>query len=171
MPTADSISMKAHSKNLAKLSQRVVEKLRKDGKFVTTVESCTGGALAAILTNVPGSSEVFTDGFITYHERSKIRLGVSEKTIRKHSIYSIETAVEMAKAGLRHAVHADIGIGITGVLSRADDEHPEGQEGHVYFAIVDGKKIVKKEIMIKNSKDRWLAKCLIVEKILRELLR
>lgn len=159
--------------NCLDLAKKTVDKLKAEHRFITTVESCTGGALAFFLTNIPGASEVLTDAFITYDKDSKIRLGVSPSILQKHTVYSEEAAVEMAQAGLRCAVHADVAIGITGVLTREDPAHPEAKQGCVYFAIAERNKVLSKKLQLNalpSPEERWLMKCQIVEKVLMELL-
>ncbi len=85
-------------------------------KTISTAESCTGGYLSHKLTNTPGSSKYFKEGFITYSSKSKIEnLGVKEETIEKNGVVSEETAKEMAKK-TREKTSADIGLSTTGVL-------------------------------------------------------
>jgi Predicted nucleotide-utilizing enzyme related to molybdopterin-biosynthesis enzyme MoeA len=79
----------------------VGELLLEKGKRVAVAESCTGGQLACLITSISGSSNYFDRGFVVYSERSKVEvLGVSEETIAKHTVYSHETALEMAKRTL-----------------------------------------------------------------------
>jgi nicotinamide-nucleotide amidase len=82
---------------------------------VATAESCTGGLVSAALTDVPGSSEVFDRGFVTYSNAAKTDLlGVPAAIIEAHGAVSEETAVAMAEGALRHSV-ADVAVAITGV--------------------------------------------------------
>lgn len=99
---------------------------------VTTAESCTGGLLAGRLVNVPGISENFKEGYITYANEAKEKLlGVSHRTLREHGAVSEETAREMAQ-GVRRAAGADIGIGITGIAG-PDGGTEEKPVGLVYI--------------------------------------
>lgn len=78
-------------------------------------ESCTGGLLAAKLTDVPGISEVFDRAVVTYSNRSKMeQLGVRQETLERYGAVSEETAVEMA-VGIRNVSGTDIGISVTGI--------------------------------------------------------
>ncbi len=82
---------------------------------LATAESCTGGLLAAALTEIPGSSDVVDRGFVTYSNISKQQmLGVPVRTLEKHGVVSRETALAMAKGALAHAP-ADIVAAITGI--------------------------------------------------------
>lgn len=68
---------------------------------LATVESCTGGLVAATITDIPGSSEIFWGGWNTYDNSAKIALGVPTSLIQKHGAVSAEVAISMAEAGLK----------------------------------------------------------------------
>lgn len=81
---------------------------------VTTVESCTGGMVAAALTSVPGSSAVFRRGFVTYCDEAKHEMvGVRTETLQQYTAVSRQTAREMAEGGARMA-NADCALSVTG---------------------------------------------------------
>jgi PncC family amidohydrolase len=116
---------------------RVVQLLQDKGVTLVPVESCTGGSLMAAITDIPGASGVLADGFVTYSNEAKIMLGVPAQVIVSYSVYSLETAREMAKAGIRQSVRASLGIGITGSLSRLDPANPSSSKvGEVFIALV-----------------------------------
>lgn len=92
------------------------------GLTLGTMESCTGGLLASMLTDVPGSSNAFRGGLVSYATELKERWGVPLETVREHGVISIETARAMAEA-VRGQLGVDVGIGITGVAG------PDTQEG------------------------------------------
>lgn len=80
--------------------QRVVAVLKERGLTMTTVESCTGGMIAAAVTSVAGSSSVFHQGYVTYCDEAKHEMaGVRKKTLRKYTAVSRQTAKEMAAGG------------------------------------------------------------------------
>lgn len=89
--------------------------LKEKNEMVATMESCTGGALASAITDIPGASEIFEVGFVTYSNRAKVLCGVSNEVINNHDVYSKETAREMAKVAAEKT-NATYGIGITGKL-------------------------------------------------------
>ena len=89
--------------------EKIVQKLIKNKKTIATMESCTGGSLASAITNVEGASAVFKFGAVTYSNDFKIKMGVNKKTIDEYSVYSINTAREMAFSISRYAI-ADIGV-------------------------------------------------------------
>lgn len=96
------------------IEEAVIAKLKKLHKTIATAESCTGGLIAKKLTDVPGSSEVFKSGIVSYcNEIKESVLGVDAHTIEKYTAVSANTAMEMAK-GARLLLNADIGISATG---------------------------------------------------------
>jgi nicotinamide-nucleotide amidase len=98
------------------------------GLKVTTAESCTGGLVAAALTDVAGSSDVFDRGFVTYSNTAKIELlGVSPQTLAAHGAVSEEVAREMAEGALARS-SADVSMSITGLAGPGGSEFkPEGR--------------------------------------------
>ena len=109
------------------LAEMVLEHLRTRGLTLATVESCTGGMVAAALTDIPGSSAVLDRGYVTYSNRAKSEMvGVSAELIERHGAVSIEVADAMA-AGALARCGADIAIAITGIAGPGGSEHkPEG---------------------------------------------
>ncbi|MBI3744700.1 MAG: competence/damage-inducible protein A, partial [Chloroflexi bacterium] len=104
---------------------------------LATMESCTGGQLASVITDVPGASNYFKGGIVTYMTSVKERYGVPHEIIERHGVVSGETASAMAKAA-REQLGADIGIGITGVAGPTEQEGKP--VGTVFMAIDAGKK-------------------------------
>ena len=143
--------------------EEIIKILRKRHWTIGVMESCTGGAVANCITNIPGASDVFKEGKVTYSDEAKIRSGVDEKIIRKWGVYSIEVAEEMArkidqpKAGTFR--RAGVGVGVTGNFP-----------GEVYIAVRIGKKIesIKFKVESKNKnkiKARKEMKEQVVEKV------
>ncbi|WP_310497494.1 CinA family protein [Sandarakinorhabdus sp.] len=96
-------------------ARAVLEANRAAGKMLVTAESCTGGLVAAALTEIAGSSDVFERGFVTYSNESKMEaLGVSEDMIATFGAVSVATAWAMAQGALKHS-QADIAVAVTGV--------------------------------------------------------
>ncbi len=113
----------------------VVEMLREKGLKVATAESCTAGLLSAMITEVPGASEIFDLGVSAYANQIKTgALGVPESVIEKYGAVSEHTAAYMA-IGVRKVANADLGIGITGVAGPAASESKP--VGLVYIALAD----------------------------------
>jgi len=112
------------------LGKMLVEK----GLILSVAESCTGGLVSSLITSIPGSSEYFERGLVTYSPESKVELlGVRESTIKKSGVVSFETALEMAE-GVRKACKTDIGIGITGFAGPGGGT-PSNPVGTVYIGI------------------------------------
>jgi len=116
--------------------KEVVERLIENNKTISTMESCTGGALASSITNIEGSSEVFKFGAVTYSNEFKIKMGVDEEVINKYSVYSKETAISMAKTIVSYT-NSNYGVGITGKLNRVDKNNLFGEDNIVYICIYD----------------------------------
>ena len=114
--------------------EKLTRKFIADGISISTMESCTSGQIASLITDTEGSSAVFEGAFITYSNDAKIRLGVPAEIIRKYGVYSAETASAMAEA-CRNAFHADIGIGVTGSFGNTDPHNKDSIPGEVYFAV------------------------------------
>ncbi|WP_373356732.1 CinA family protein [Pseudoroseicyclus sp. CXY001] len=108
--------------------EAILAAARAKGLRLATAESCTGGLVAAALTEVPGSSDVFERGFVTYANAAKVEmLSVLEATLAAHGAVSEEVAAEMA-AGARAHSPADIAVSITGIAGPGGSEHkPEGR--------------------------------------------
>lgn len=110
------------------LAADVLTRCRAGGITVATAESCTGGMVAAALTDVAGSSDVFICGFVTYSNAAKIdMLGVSAKSLEAHGAVSEQIACEMAEGALAHS-RATLSVSITGIAGPGSDgPKPEGR--------------------------------------------
>ncbi|MFA6038221.1 MAG: CinA family protein [Legionellales bacterium] len=105
----------SYTQGLLSLTQQVSTYLRAQKITVCTAESCTGGYLAQMLTTLPGSSDWFDCGFVTYSNSSKQKLlNVPENTILKHGAVSEQVAISMAQGALDQS-SADLAIAITGI--------------------------------------------------------
>lgn len=111
----------------------LLELCRNKGLMIGTAESCTGGMVAAAITDIPGASEVFERGIVTYSNEAKTTLlGVRAATLAAHGAVSEEVACEMAE-GLRKHASVDITVAISGIAGPGGSENKP--EGRVCFAV------------------------------------
>ena len=117
-----------------KLFEDVIKELSSKGKTVSTMESCTGGAIANEITNVPGASEAFKFSAVTYSNEFKIKMGVDKDVIDKYTVYSEEVAKEMSKKICEFA-DSNYGVGITGKMNRADRHNQNGEDDIIFVSV------------------------------------
>lgn len=118
----------AELERLVALARRVHERMRQRGLTLATAESCTGGLLAHVLTEVPGASEWYVGGIVSYSDRLKREhLGVPESTLSRHGAVSAQTCVAMAE-GARERYGTTLAVAITGVAGPdgGSDSKPVG---------------------------------------------
>lgn len=134
------------------MEEGLVSLLRNKKMTVSCAESCTGGMLSERITSVPGASEVFPGGIVSYSEDIKSGvLGADINVIRKYGVVSKETAESMA-AACRKLFNTDIGIGITGY---AGPSAPSEEElGHVFVSVITDKKAITRDLHLGNKRDR-----------------
>ncbi len=135
---------------------------------VTCAESCTGGLIAKLLTDLPGSSRVFAGGFVTYcDEMKKALLGVKAETLEKFHAVSLQTAKEMASGALERT-GADIAVSTTGVAGPSGDDSGK-PVGTVYIGLAvrtsAGVKAEAREYHFSGSR------CAVRKKAAKEALR
>ncbi|HUE78533.1 MAG TPA: CinA family protein [Sphingomicrobium sp.] len=120
-------------KALVDKAREVVEANRKAGRRVAVAESCTGGLVAAAITEIPGSSEIFEAGFITYSNAAKLgQLKVSEDLVETFGAVSVAVAWAMARGALL-ASEADVAVAVTGIAGPSGGT-PSKPIGTVVFA-------------------------------------
>jgi nicotinamide-nucleotide amidase len=111
-----------HAEALADKAANLISKADAKGVTLATAESCTGGALAFLLSDAPGAGELFHGGFVVYTKANKTKaLGVPAELIRQHTAVSAEVARAMAKGAIERCP-ADIVVAITGVAGPEPDE-------------------------------------------------
>lgn len=127
------------------------ELLRTKSMTLAVAESCTGGLVSDMITNVPGSSLYFLAGLVTYSNDSKIDLlGVSRKTLESYGAVSEQVAIEMAR-GTRKATGADIGAAVTGIAGPGGGTEQK-PVGLVYFAVDDGRTIITDRAFLSGDR-------------------
>ena len=118
---------------------------------VTTAESCTGGQIASRLVNVPGVSDVFREGFVTYSNKAKRKyLDVSKSTLKKYGAVSEQTAKEMAIGGA-FASDSDICVAVTGIAG-PDGGTEEKPAGLVYLSCCYNNRIKTKRHLFAGDR-------------------
>lgn len=129
----------------------LVKYLRENDFTISTAESCTGGLLTAKIINVPGISEFFKEGFITYSNKAKRKtLDVSKSTIRKEGVISEQTAKEMA-TGAAMKADTDMAVSVTGNAGPlAEEDKPVGL---VYIGIYLKGKVKAFECNFKGTRN------------------
>jgi PncC family amidohydrolase len=122
---------------LADLAVRLGARCGALGLRVATVESCTGGLLGHLITEVPGSSAYFVGGFVTYSDDLKREsVGVPDEVLAAHGAVSAQVALAMATGG-RDRTAADLAVSVTGIAG-PDGGSPSKPVGLTYVAVADG---------------------------------
>lgn len=134
------------------IEEAVIEKLKEKHMKVATAESCTGGLIAKRITDVPGASEVFDCGIISYANEIKHRvLGVSEDDLNKYGAVSEPVAKQMAQGALKVS-GADIAVSVTGIAG-PDSDSTNKPVGLVYIGLADRDNVWVRELRT-SRKDR-----------------
>ena len=125
--------------NIDQKIKKILEILKERHWTIGVMESCTGGAMANCITNIPGASDVFECGLVTYCNEAKIKAGVDKEIIKKWGVYSIEVAEEMAKKTI-----GNVGVGVTGNLP-----------GNVFVAVRIETNVESRKLKVEsNNKDK-----------------
>lgn len=133
------------------LEQKIGELLIKKNLTISIAESCTGGLLSNMITNVPRSSAYFDSSVVCYSKKAKVKLlGISEKIISRYGTVSIETTKAMAEA-IKKLRRTKIGLAVTGVAG--PDLTENKPVGRVYIVLSHGKKNYVKEFMFKGKRE------------------
>lgn len=149
--------------------KEIIEILTKRKETISTMESCTGGMVANEITNIPGASEVFQLGIVSYSNHMKEKYGIDSKIIDQYTVYSMEVAKEMARLATVNG-ESDYGVGITGTLNRQDPNNPTDKMNMVYFAIYDQKEDTYiEQTMSVSSFDRVENKKMIMRLLVMRL--
>lgn len=153
---------------LSRLANQLGQILQQKHLMLTTAESCTGGGLGYILTDIPGSSRWYERGFITYSNESKIELlKVKEDTLSTFGAVSAQTAREMAEGALQNS-RADLSIAITGIAG-PDGGTPDKPVGTVWIAWA-GKNIDTQALVNIFPGDRPAIRLAVMECAIEKLI-
>lgn len=135
------------------LADRFLKACARHKILVATAESCTGGMIIALLTDIPGSSSMVDRGFVTYSNDAKQEmLGVSAETLERHGAVSAQTAHEMAAGALTNS-RAGIALSVTGIAG-PDGGSAEKPVGLVWFGMAIKDKPVVIEMRIFENRGR-----------------
>ncbi len=145
----------------------LINRLIKNNKTISTMESCTGGYLVSSITNIEGSSSVLKYSAVTYSNEFKIKMGVDKNIIDKYSVYSMETAKDMSFKISKFA-NSNYGVGITGKLNRIDENNNYGKDNEVFISIYDkdNDKFYTTKLFVQNG-TRLSNKKLVVKEFIK----
>lgn len=156
------------------LEYLVYKLLKENHCTLTTAESATGGMIASTLINVPGISQFFTEGYITYSDAAKVKMiGVSAETIERYGVVSGETAQDMAESAAKTA-ECNAALSVTGVAG-PDGGTPECPVGLMYIGCyLNGKTVTERYLFERNSRQERreaateAALCLLIRRLKEE---
>ena len=154
MKTTDSLL----PEQLVEQARKVIDANRKAGRKIAIAESCTGGLVSAALTEIPGSSDVFEAGYVTYSDASKVsELKVSSEVVETFGAVSVATAWAMARGALA-ASEADVAVAITGIAGPGggSEAKPVGTV-HIAVASKDGHEHRKMFWPMPRTMFKWFA--------------
>lgn len=151
---------------MEEICEKIVRNLEKQNRTISFMESCTGGFLANSITNISGASNVLKVSLVTYSTVYKEKFGVDKNIIENYTVYSMETAKEMAKNVTKFA-DSNIGVGITGELGNTINKEPK-----VYYSIYfkDKNEYIGK-IVSPTGKERSQMKKEVAENVLLDILK
>ncbi len=154
------------------IAEVVLEMLREQGAMLATAESCTGGLVGKLLTDIPGSSDVYTGGVVSYSNAAKgALLGVPDELLAAHGAVSEPVALAMAK-GVRQRLSADWGLAITGIAGPAGGT-TDKPVGLVYWAVAgpEGDRCLSRVLPGSRSLIRRLSANIALDLLRRGLIR
>ena len=139
--------------DLYALAERAGQALRAAGWRIATAESCTAGWIAKALTDVPGSSQWFECGYVTYSDAAKMRdVGVCAQTLATHGAVSEATVREMAQGALRNS-GAELAVAVSGIAG-PDGGTPQKPVGTVWFAVLARTRREPQCVVLRFTGDR-----------------
>ena len=118
-----------------KHTDKIIKDLISIHTTISTMESCTSGLIASMITDTEGASAIFPGGYVTYLNETKVHAGVDAGIIEKYGVYSAECAEAMARTAAKN-LGTDIAIGITGTTGHVDPNNADSVQGQVFFCIL-----------------------------------
>lgn len=162
--------MRYDEKKVREDYRRLTKLLIEKKLSITTMESATSGQIASLITDTEGASAIMKGAYITYSNEAKIKIGVKKETIDTYSVYSTETAREMASV-CRREYGADIGIGVTGTMGNIDPANKKASvPGQVYFAIDYMGEVTDYHLELEPQPGRLQYKLAVAEEVVTVLL-
>jgi len=146
----------------------ITKTLIEKGLTITTMESCTSGQIASLITDTEGASAVMKGAFVTYSNEAKMLQGVPSETIERFGVYSQETALAMAKA-CRKTYGADVAVGITGTFGNVDPNNADSVAGEVHFAVETESGALSFTRYLPQQPSRFMYKLYIANEVAEEL--
>lgn len=146
------------------LYKKLTQKLINNQMTITTMESCTSGFIASLITDTEGASKILKGAYITYSNEAKVLNGVDDSIIKTRGVYSTETAQAMVKAVLQK-YPSDIGIGVTGTFGNVDLANKDSIAGEVYIAISIDSKLILNNMILPVNISRFESKLCVANKI------
>ena len=140
------------------------------GEYITTMESCTSGLIASLITDTEGSSAVFRGAFVTYSNEAKVLQGVPAQVIDKYGVYSAQTAAAMAEA-CRATYATNIGVGVTGSFGNVDPNNADSVPGEVFFALATDDGVDCYHCDVPEQGSRYAYKMYMADVIVKPLLQ
>ncbi len=131
--------------------KKIGDLLRGKGWTLSIAESCTGGLVSDLVTNVPGSSDYFEGGIVSYSNLAKVELlGVPPAYMKRYGAVSSQVAIRMAE-GIRKAFHTTLGVSTTGIAGPGGGSRKK-PVGLVFIAVSSGKRMIVKKEKLKGSR-------------------
>jgi len=158
--TDPSLNLEQVHQNYKKLTEFLI----KNSLTITTMESCTSGFIASLITDTEGSSAVIKGACVTYSNQAKIANGVRPQIIEEFGVYSVQTAQEMAEAVLK-IYPSSISLGVTGTFGNVDPNNKDSIPGKVYFAVSINSKMILRELSLPINISRFQSKLFVANQI------
>jgi nicotinamide-nucleotide amidase len=168
----EKLGVALYAENGEDLEEVVGQMLRERKKTLAVAESCTGGLIAERLTEIPGSSDFFIEGAVTYHNDAKMRtLNVPLEVLEKHGAVSAETAEAMAR-GMRERAAADFALSVTGIAGPGGGSE-EKPVGLVFLGFADDTETRSYKMTIPGDRQliRWRSSQAALDLLRRKMLK